>query len=327
MLFKARYHAGIADGSITRTIRAWEKPHVKVGGVYRLRGVGMAEVTSVERKCLLSVSDAEAITCGHASRADLVDTLASTAALWAGRNARAALRQQHAAGGGAPPTPKDLSAAAAAARQDVAAKFSLTANPTVFSVAFVFKGAAGSHDQGDDAPDLSPPRVCELERRLQRLDTASKVGPWTAQTLDIIRRRPGVVSTLLAAELGRDRFPFKADVRKLKRLGLTHSLDVGYQLSRLGSEFVAKSDYVKTNASSARCDPSACGGSGGGSGGSKSSGDAAASKVEKRGRRKRTRPTIVDPDSVASPRPRKARLRTRSSSRCKTPVDRLAPSW
>ena len=37
----------------------------------------------------------------------------------------------------------------------------------------------------------------------------------------------------LAAETGRERLPFKADVRKLKRLGLTESPDVGYRLSPL----------------------------------------------------------------------------------------------
>ena len=80
-----------------------------------------------------------------------------------------------------------------------AVKFSSTANSAVFSVVFVFNGVLDSHEHEDDAPDHSPPRVYELER-LQRLDTASKVGR-TAQTFHIIRRRPEVVSTLLAVEL------------------------------------------------------------------------------------------------------------------------------
>ena len=45
---------------------------------------------------------------------------------------------------------------------------------------------------------------------------------------------PASVSTELAAELGRDRPSFKLDVRKLKELGLTESLAVGYQLSPRG---------------------------------------------------------------------------------------------
>jgi hypothetical protein len=77
-----------------------------------------------------------------------------------------------------------------------------------------------------------------IEARLERLDRAGTVGPWTRATLDIIARRPGVRAGDLAAELGRERLPFKADVRKLKRLGLTESLDVGYRLSARGRSYL-----------------------------------------------------------------------------------------
>jgi hypothetical protein len=50
----------------------------------------------------------------------------------------------------------------------------------------------------------------------------------------MIDRNPGTVSRVLAAELGRERLEFKADVRKLKALGLTRSLLVGYELTSLG---------------------------------------------------------------------------------------------
>jgi hypothetical protein len=38
----------------------------------------------------------------------------------------------------------------------------------------------------------------------------------------------------LAASVGREKHPFKLDVRKLKELGLTESLEVGYRLSPRG---------------------------------------------------------------------------------------------
>ncbi|HEU4546515.1 MAG TPA: hypothetical protein VFR88_09515, partial [Microlunatus sp.] len=43
----------------------------------------------------------------------------------------------------------------------------------------------------------------------------------------------------LAAELGRERDDWKRDVRKLKALGLTESLEVGYRLSPRGRAFLA----------------------------------------------------------------------------------------
>ena len=42
----------------------------------------------------------------------------------------------------------------------------------------------------------------------------------------------------VAAELGRDTASFKRDVRKLKELGLTESLDIGYRLSPRGEAVV-----------------------------------------------------------------------------------------
>jgi hypothetical protein len=45
----------------------------------------------------------------------------------------------------------------------------------------------------------------------------------------------------LAAAFGRDVQPFKADVRKLKNLGLTISLEVGYRLSPRGAAYLRRS--------------------------------------------------------------------------------------
>jgi len=85
--------------------------------------------------------------------------------------------------------------------------------------------------------ELSAEQRAELDRRLARLDAASTHGPWTAATLDVIAARPGVRAGDLAAELGRERDPFKTDVRKLKNLGLTLSLEVGYRLSPRGQAY------------------------------------------------------------------------------------------
>jgi hypothetical protein len=42
---------------------------------------------------------------------------------------------------------------------------------------------------------------------------------------------------------GRERAPFKLDVRKLKNLGLTESLEIGYRLSPRGRAYlVARED-------------------------------------------------------------------------------------
>lgn len=76
--------------------------------------------------------------------------------------------------------------------------------------------------------------IATIRSRLDRFDAASSIGPWTRATLAIIDRSPTVRAPELAAELGRDTPSFKRDVRKLKELGLTESLDIGYRLSPRG---------------------------------------------------------------------------------------------
>lgn len=80
----------------------------------------------------------------------------------------------------------------------------------------------------------------EIERRLDRLDRASRHGPWTRAVLAAIGDRPGVAAVELAASFGREKLPFKLDVRKLKELGLTESLRPGYRLSPRGESVLAR---------------------------------------------------------------------------------------
>jgi hypothetical protein len=76
-----------------------------------------------------------------------------------------------------------------------------------------------------------------ITKKLRAMDERSPK-PWTQQTLALIDERPAVVSTKLAKLIGMERLGFKANVRKLKALGLTESLDVGYRLSPRGKAYL-----------------------------------------------------------------------------------------
>ena len=89
--------------------------------------------------------------------------------------------------------------------------------------------------------DLSDEERARLLRRLRRLDQAARHGPWTRATLASIDRRPATRAAELAEELGRETLPFKRDVRKLKELGLTESLDSGYRLSPRARALIGRS--------------------------------------------------------------------------------------
>jgi hypothetical protein len=84
--------------------------------------------------------------------------------------------------------------------------------------------------------DLDPADVAEIEKRLKRMDAKE---PWTAETLALIGKHPRIAASKLATTLGRETAPFKADVVKLKKLGLTQSFEVGYEISPRGRAFLA----------------------------------------------------------------------------------------
>ncbi|MFC8598897.1 hypothetical protein [Isoptericola sp. NPDC057191] len=86
--------------------------------------------------------------------------------------------------------------------------------------------------------DLDTKTVDALRARLARMDRAAPE-PWTRAYLELIEARPGVVARTLAEGLGMERDPFKVRVRRLKELGLTESLDVGYRLSPRGRAYLA----------------------------------------------------------------------------------------
>jgi hypothetical protein len=90
-----------------------------------------------------------------------------------------------------------------------------------------------------EADDLSRDDVDRITERLNRLDRHSRHGAWTRRALTAIAIRPGTRAADLAILLNRDREALKRDIRKLKDLGLTRSLDVGYQMSPRGVAYLA----------------------------------------------------------------------------------------
>lgn len=86
-----------------------------------------------------------------------------------------------------------------------------------------------------EADDLPAAEVEEIRKRLSTMD---KRGPWTRATLELIAASPGRRAADLAEVLGRDKIKLKTDIRKLKGMGLTLSLETGYRISPRGAAFL-----------------------------------------------------------------------------------------
>jgi hypothetical protein len=95
----------------------------------------------------------------------------------------------------------------------------------------------GDGDRVEIALDarLSDADVREISKKLEKMDAK---GAWTMKTLRLIEKNPQVAASKLAPKLGRETEPFKVDVRKLKKLGLTQSFEVGYELSPRGAAYL-----------------------------------------------------------------------------------------
>ena len=78
----------------------------------------------------------------------------------------------------------------------------------------------------------------QLAARLDSMDRRSTNGAWTRRFLSLIETSPGTRAGDLAARIGWDTPTFKAHVRRLKEMGLTESLEVGYRLSARGAAFM-----------------------------------------------------------------------------------------
>jgi hypothetical protein len=176
MLFKQRFWAGIADGSIRLTFRRWKRAAAKVGSRHVVPG-GSIEIDAVERTTPAAIQEADALAAGYADRDELLAALARY--------------------------PGDL-----------------------YRVSF--------HFAGDDPRVALRESLDDLDGILRRLERMDAGKPWTLQTLALIEEHPGTRAVELADMLGREKLPFKIDVRKLKALGLTESLPLGYRLSRRG---------------------------------------------------------------------------------------------
>ncbi len=182
---------------ITLVFRRWTKPTVKAGG--RLRTViGELAISAVDVVDRDSITDAQARAAGYESATALLDDLFKE---------------------------RPASSRGRVARSD--------GERHIYRVAVAYSGQDTRIALRTDGA-LSAEELAKICARLDGFDTRSSFGPWTRSALQLINDWPGRRAPELAEIQGRETMPFKNDVRKLKEMGLTESLTVGYRLSPRG---------------------------------------------------------------------------------------------
>jgi hypothetical protein len=100
-------------------------------------------------------------------------------------------------------------------------------------------GGDGDRVESALRADVSDQEREEIRGKLARMDDRSERGAWTAKTMRLIERHPRTAASVLAKKLGWPKDELKASIVKLKKLGLTQSFEVGYELSPRGRAYLA----------------------------------------------------------------------------------------
>lgn len=72
MVFTKRLREGVRSGEITCSVRIWLRPHVKVGGRYRVDDQGAIEIDSIETIGFPDITPALALASGFLGVLDLL---------------------------------------------------------------------------------------------------------------------------------------------------------------------------------------------------------------------------------------------------------------
>ena len=209
MQFEKRFKLGIREGRITQSFRAWKRPQAKTGGRYRVHPIGMIQVDTIEHCRRAAISSADARREVFESTDALFDYLDQKT------DQKSDLKSDQ------------KSDQKSERRSDASQLYRV-----------VFRYAGSGEDERPDTSLVDATDLGALRARLMRMDRLSSRGTWTRQTLDLIEALPATRAADLASRIRLETQVFKTNVRKLKKLGLTLSLETGYELSARGRQLL-----------------------------------------------------------------------------------------
>ncbi|MGV8909530.1 MAG: hypothetical protein ACOH1Y_11150 [Propionicimonas sp.] len=225
MLLPARIAQGVRQGSITLAYRRWEQSRVRVGGT-QLTAAGIVRFDEVEEITdLATITDADARAAGFTNAEALRRQLEGPLP-----------EERSGAQGPAQTVPEERSGAQRPNASRRAGPRASKGGDHIFRITLSWVGDDPRIELRAAVPDAR--ELAVVTTAVAKLDAGRRSGPWTRQILEWIRDHPAVISTELATLLGREVLPMKADIRRLKALGLTESLRVGYQLSPRGVAYL-----------------------------------------------------------------------------------------
>ena len=135
---------------------------------------------------------------------------------------------------------KDIQQSGFDSANAIAEHLKTSLNETVYCVHFRYIGT-------DAVKQIDTGRLptIELEAISIKLMRMNKTKLWTHHALRLVRDQPAKRAADLAPILEMDLPTFKRNMRKLKNLGLTLSLETGYQITARGTQMIAHANETK----------------------------------------------------------------------------------
>jgi hypothetical protein len=134
-------------------------------------------------------------------------------------------------------TDREILEAGYASRKELDEELSFKSVGEIYRIKFKLEGEdprieLRQHD------DLSGVELDALQKKLEALDARSQIKGWPLRILQAVNKEPGLLAVQYASKLGYEKMWFKLHIRKLKNLGLTISLERGYEISPRGKVFL-----------------------------------------------------------------------------------------
>ena len=250
MQFKKETLAKIAAKRVNLAFRRWKRPSVKAGDLIST-SIGELTVVSCGRTAIARISANDLKRAGYLSRSALLKEFANHP----GDVYRIVLRLKPAELPAAK-TPAKSSATKTARNSATKAEpvpapegsppvIVAVPQPATARTRMLAFALAPKSEPPPPVPLTSYEKITRAELKsaiaaLKTLDQSSGHGAWTATTLRLIDKYPARRAPDLAASQRRDPLVFTRDVLRLKQLGLTENLEVGYRLSPRGRAILAE---------------------------------------------------------------------------------------
>jgi hypothetical protein len=122
-------------------------------------------------------------------------------------------------------------------RDELQKELSKSTGNTLFRIKFHLSGE-DPHISLRNKTNLSSEELLKLNQKIVRFNNSKIYPGWATKVLKTIQQNPGESAASISEAVGYEKDWLKPSIRKLKELGLTINLEIGYSISPRGNAYL-----------------------------------------------------------------------------------------